>query len=157
MSREKLILVENSALRTPGWLTDRKYKEVYSLVPRFCLDFLVTTENGFVLSKRNIEPFIGMWHLPGGGMRHGENFTQTAERILKKELNIIPELISIIGAMVDADEAPQWPVSMIMEVRIKEGILKGGEEGEIGIFTKIPENTINVHKEFLHRYLDDNS
>jgi len=53
-------------------LSKRDYYRIYSLVPRLTIDLIIFHNDGLVLSRRDIPPCKGMWHLPGGTVLLGE-------------------------------------------------------------------------------------
>ena len=42
------------------------FDEIYSKVPRLCVDIIIKSEDGILLPLRSIEPYEGKWHIPGG-------------------------------------------------------------------------------------------
>ena len=50
-------------------ISTKLFYKIYSLVPRLCVDIIVKDKRGVVLSKRDIPPCKGMWHIPGGTIR----------------------------------------------------------------------------------------
>lgn len=70
------------------YLTDEEYNKVFSLVPRICVDFVIKNKKGTLLTLRKIEPYKGMWHLPGGRIRKDETIEQAIKRISKDELGV---------------------------------------------------------------------
>ena len=69
-------------------LSRRQYYKIYSLVPRMTIDLIIFYKGGIVLSKRDIPPCKGMWHLPGATVLLGETLFEAAKRIAKEEVNI---------------------------------------------------------------------
>jgi ADP-ribose pyrophosphatase YjhB (NUDIX family) len=74
-----------------------KFIEIYSLVPRLCVEIVVKTNEGVLLTKRNIPPALGMWHLPGGTWLKGETAEEAAKRIALDELGIDISLGELLG------------------------------------------------------------
>lgn len=53
--------------RPPGWLPKPEYDSIYSRVPRLCVEVVISTRaQGVLLTRRDIPPNIGAWHIPGG-------------------------------------------------------------------------------------------
>ena len=61
-------------------LSDQEYKEIYSKVPRLCVELLIKTEEGILLVKRAIPPGEGLWYLPGGTVLFDESVEQAVKR-----------------------------------------------------------------------------
>lgn len=68
------------------YLTDEQYNKVFGLVPRVCVDFVVRDKRGTLVTNRKIEPYKGMWHLPGGRIQKDERIDEAIKRISKNEL-----------------------------------------------------------------------
>jgi ADP-ribose pyrophosphatase YjhB (NUDIX family) len=88
------------------WLSVEEFKLIYDRVPRLCVDVLVPTihERGCVLARRSMEPYIGHWELPGGGVLKGETLEQTAARITKRELGIMHDRFRFVGIIEQLHE-----------------------------------------------------
>lgn len=82
-----------------GYLTDREYSRIYSAVPRICVDLIIKTDNGVYLTKRNIPPYKGKYHLPGGRVRFRESINIAINRIAKEEVGIKVKVLHCIGYM----------------------------------------------------------
>lgn len=80
-------------------LSDKKYNEIYSLVPRACVDLVVVSDKGVLMIKRDVEPYKGKWHLPGGRILFRETIENAVKRIAKKEIRCGVKVKCLIGAM----------------------------------------------------------
>ena len=69
------------------YLSPEKYKEVFSLTPRLCVDIAVKMDGGFLLGRRDHEPFKDQYGLPGGRVKKGESITDALNRIGLGEIN----------------------------------------------------------------------
>jgi ADP-ribose pyrophosphatase YjhB (NUDIX family) len=49
-----------------AYLSDKDYEFIFSRVPRLTIDLVINKDNGIILTRRNIPPHMGKWHLPGG-------------------------------------------------------------------------------------------
>lgn len=78
-------------------LTAEEFSEIYSKVPRLTVELIVKTDAGLLMTLRSIEPYSGLWHIPGGTVYYGESVEQTIDRIAKRELNIKPVNPKFIG------------------------------------------------------------
>lgn len=79
-------------------LTDEEYNRVYRLVPRSCIDGLVTPDyKSVLLIKRDIPPNIGRWCVPGGVIRHGETWEQAVYNKVKRETGLDIKIDTSIG------------------------------------------------------------
>ncbi|GAI66384.1 unnamed protein product, partial [marine sediment metagenome] len=66
----------------------KEFMEIYRKVPRAAVDVIVVSKKGFLLTKRAIPPFKGMWHIPGGTILFMESVKHAINRITKEELGI---------------------------------------------------------------------
>lgn len=82
-----------------GYLTDAQYNSIYSLVPRICVDLIIKTHSGVHLIKRDIQPYRGKYHLPGGRVRFRESIDKAVHRIAKAEIGIRVQIVSMLGYM----------------------------------------------------------
>ncbi len=70
-----------------------------SKVPRLCIDLIVKTKDGILLTKRQIPPYIGYWHTPGGTVLLHEKLESAAERIAQEEIGTKIKIIKLLGTM----------------------------------------------------------
>lgn len=128
-----------------------EFKRIYSRVPRLCVDLVIQDKRGFVLSKRDIPPAKGKWHLPGGTFYFGEKLEGAAKRIAKAEtgLNIkVQKLLDVLE--FSPESAVGHTVSIAFLVKPVGGKLRGSFQAkELDFFTQIPKNMIKEQEEFL--------
>jgi 8-oxo-dGTP diphosphatase len=70
---------------------------------------LVPMDSGLVLIKRNVQPFVGDWCLPGGFIEDGEHPADSAVREVLEETGLEVEIDRIVGAT-----APGRGINVIM-------------------------------------------
>lgn len=136
------------------YLTDEEFQNIYSKVPRFCVEVVVVTPQGFLLTLRNIVPYKGLWHIPGGTVKMKETIFQAVQRVAKEELGVEVEIRKLLGFAEYLSEEKErgwgWPISMIFLCTIKSGNLRGSYQGEeIKTFKEVPENIVPEQKIFL--------
>src|SRR3989338_6780775 len=139
-------------------LTPEEFKSIYSKVPRFCVEVIVETDEGIILTKRSIEPGIGQWHIPGGTVFFGESVEDAVRSVAKNELGIEVDIKGMIGVIeyphLHKDGYFGWPFGLAILTRIKSGEIRGSEQGEeVKAFKEFPENTIKDQKIFLEKVL----
>ena len=136
-------------------LTDEEYEFIFSRVPRLCLDFIIIKDDRILLSQRDIEPYKGFWHLPGGMVRYKESFDDAAERILQDELGVSPtnkESAGFIEFLKEVNEngLHTHSVSIVFKTKLGEGKIRGSNQAsEVDFFESLPENVIPPQKKFL--------
>ncbi len=140
------------------YLSREDYDKGISLMIRFCLDFAVVKDGQVLLSKRLIEPFNGLWALPGGMVRKGESIQQAAERILTNELGQKASSLELVGNIEYLNEhiaekgITTHSVSMVFKTQLETGDLHGSFQAEeMQFFSTIPDDTIPQVKEFLEK------
>lgn len=124
--------------------TPQEFKEIYSKVPRLCIDIAIRTDKGVLLTKRSIPPAENMWHFPGGTVIFGETLKQAVVRVGRDELGVEIEPIQIISVLEYPSEyAYGQSVSVVFLCLIKnEEIKLNNEATEYAFVKQIPENTI---------------
>jgi ADP-ribose pyrophosphatase YjhB (NUDIX family) len=120
------------------------------------VDLVIKHKKGVLMSLRSIEPWKGLWHLPGGTVYFGESLKKAAIRIAKAEtgLNIeVKKILGIIELLEEIKLQGRHSVSVGLLCGISGGKLKGSFQGEeIDFFKKIPKNSIPNHKNFIENY-----
>jgi len=140
-----------------GKFSKEEFHEIFSQVPRLCVEVVIQNENGILLTKREIEPSKGMWHFPGGGIIFGEILEETVKRIAKEELNLDVEIIKFLGTIEfpEKEETFGHPISLAYLVKVNSGEIKlNWQASEFDFFKEIPENTLSAHKRFIQEKLN---
>lgn len=137
----------------PKKLSKEAFNEIYRLVPRLSVDLLINREGSIVLSKRDIDPGRGKWHLPGGTILFGETVEEAVKRIAVEETGLCVEVVEILGIIeYSARNAFGQAVSVVFLVHPKFGRLKGSEQAEkIDFFTDLPRGIMGEVRNFLIR------
>lgn len=144
---------EIKGIRRPQKLPYKEFMRIYSRVPRLCVDLVIKTKKGIVLSKREFNPNKGLWHLPGGTVLKGERLEDTIKRVALEETGLKIKIIKLLGTIEFLREGPiLHTVSVAFLVKPTSGKLRGSKQGrKIKYFSKIPPNTIKEHEEFLRK------
>lgn len=139
-------------------LTLEEFESIYSRVARVCVDPIVRTPSGIILSLRkgNIG-WNGQWHLPGGTIRYRERIEDALHRIMKDELGIavaVEKLLGYIECMSEEGERGfGYSVSFVILCDLISGTPRADEDAsEVKAFKELPENLIVEHKEFLNNH-----
>lgn len=124
-----------------------EFKNIYSKVPRLCVDVVIKHQGGIVLVKRSIPPCKGMWHFAGGTVLKGERLKDAVKRVAKEESGLD---VNVIGPLkpVEFYSEPLIAndVSIAFLVESVGGVLEKDENAEeIGIFKEAPIPMIKEH------------
>lgn len=127
-----------------------EFHYIYSKVPRLCVDLIVKTKEGILLTKRGIEPKKGWWHFPGGTVLINETLKNTAQRVAMEELKTGIKIIKSLGFL----EYTEWgdfgqAVSITFLVKTLGEPKKGRQTQQIGYFTNLPNRTLPDVKRYL--------
>ena len=149
------------------WISGEDYVNIFSKVPRVCIDLIIRGDKGVLLALRAIDPYIGMWHLPGGMIYKGESFLDAAKRVAKKEVGLDVVSAKIIDQFEMLHEVRvdhvQHIISLVCEVKIKTGnsegeslLLHDFQSSELRYFSynEVPGNLIPFHREALEKILN---
>jgi ADP-ribose pyrophosphatase YjhB (NUDIX family) len=137
-----------------GRLSQEDYDLIYRKVPRLCVDLVLKTEEGILLTLRDIPPYKGEWHLPGGRVMKQETLEQALKRIALAETGFNIEIEKELGHIEFFNEIHQnlvvHTVSIAFLARPIGGELKTDWQGSEGrYFKEIPENTVKEQADFL--------
>jgi ADP-ribose pyrophosphatase YjhB (NUDIX family) len=141
----------------PKKLPQEEFNAIYSRVPRLCVDLVVITDQGVLLSRRNITPYKGMWHTPGGTILKGETLEAAVKRVALEEIGVDVKIEKLLGPMefLRDGSSERHTVSLAFEVRPLSLDFQSDEQSDkIAFFQSIPQNTIPVQKRFLQQNIE---
>ncbi len=135
----------------------KEWLQIFSKVPRICVDLIVKSDKGIILTKRDIYPYKGSWHTPGGGILFSEKVKDAVNRVAKDELGIKVKFEKVIGIMeFRTIKNYGHTISVGCLCKPITNSLSGSDQAkEIKYFKVAPKNTIKEQKEFLieHKFL----
>jgi len=131
-----------------------EYESLYGRVPRLCVDLVIQTDQGIVLTKRSIPPAKGKWHIPGSTLVLGETIEQCAHRVAREELNIEIEIEKFIGVIeYGGEDAFGQSISVVFLAHITGGALEKDDDAEeLRAFHEFPDTLIQEQKVFLEKF-----
>lgn len=124
----------------------KEFKKIYSKVPRLCVDIIIKNKNGILLTKRDIEPYKGKWHIPGGTILMGESLKATAQRCAREELGVEVTIDKQLG-IIEYDEAAHGGFGYCFAIAFLCHTLEEPVGGHF--FKKLPPRIIREQKEFI--------
>jgi ADP-ribose pyrophosphatase YjhB (NUDIX family) len=123
-------------------------------IPASCI-VVADERNRILLVKRNVEPKIGAWCLPGGFIELDEKPEEAALRELQEETGLTGRIVSMLGAIGQHSE--QYHTVLILGYAVGDikGELRAGDDAsDIAYFGlgELPEIPFESHREFIERY-----
>lgn len=134
----------------------KEFKYIYSRVPRLCVEVVIKTNDGILLTKRNIKPSRGQWHIPGGTILMGETIERAVKRVAKEELGVkvnIKKMSGIIEYHIKNYFSQPIGLTFIAKIISNNGIKLDKQANDAKFFKIIPQNTVKEHKLFLNKLL----
>lgn len=141
--------------------TYEEFRQIYSKVPRLCVDPIVRMKDGIVLSLRNGNyGWDNQWHLPGGTLYYRETIEQGLKRLMKEEIGIEVRIVKLLGYKEFLSEEKErgfgYSVSLLILCDYVSGELRPDENvHEVKVFSKLPENMVKEHEDFLKEHWDE--
>lgn len=135
----------------------KKYKKIYSTVPRLCVEVVLLTSGGIALTKRDIPPAIGKWHIPGGTVLKGENLEGAVKRIAKEEIEENVEIQKMLGVIDEYHFTKYFdqPIGIVFLVKLKNKNLSKNKDKKYKLFKDMPKNMIKAQRDFIIKHKND--
>jgi ADP-ribose pyrophosphatase YjhB (NUDIX family) len=134
-------------------LSPTMFNRIYSVVPRLCVEAVIIDSKNVVLSKRDIEPAKGKWHIPGGTVLMGETLSTAVKRVAREETGLVVRPIYIAGAIEYTSTykgTGQQPVGVAIVCNAYEGEIIGSEQAQdVRWFSELPKSMIGEQYAFL--------
>lgn len=137
-------------------LSSDEFKALYSKVPRLTVEIVVQNELGTLLTLRDVPPYEGWWHIPGGTVRFREPVRKAVKRIAKAELGVDVNIKEFLGYIEYLDNTRfggfDYPVGLAFLVKPISSHLKHDfQSTEIKYFKKLPKKLIKEQRQFIVR------
>lgn len=133
-------------------LPHNQFFEIYSKVPRLCVEVVIIQSNGILLTLRDIPPAKGFWTFPGGTVNYGESVLDTVRRTAKEEIGVDIKIIKFLGYndWETNKNATGHSVSLLFLAKIIDGKIRTDFQAkEARFFKKLPENMVEEDKKFI--------
>ena len=141
-------------MAVPKRLPLKTFEYIYERVPRICVDLVIKSPKGVLLSLRNIPP-IGYWHFPGGSILFNESPENAVQRVAKEELGVKVKIVKLLGVISFHNYIGLGhPISIAYLVKPLSPI-KGpvSQASAIKYFKTPPPKTIKKQKDFFKKHL----
>jgi ADP-ribose pyrophosphatase YjhB (NUDIX family) len=137
--------------------TMEEFEGLYTKVPRLAVDLVIRQGKTVILTKRAIDPYKGMWHVPGGTLLLNEPIAEAIERIAHNEVGMAVEVRQLLGIV----EFPHMEkvggighavsLAYLCVAGAQTGPVQG-DTAERGTFFQLPGDLIPQHAAFLARH-----
>lgn len=137
------------------------FDNIYRKVPRLCIEVVLNTSRGIILTKRLVPACVGMWHIPGGTVCHGEKLEEAVYRVADDELGVNIDIKKMIGIiqytkLCENKSGHAVGIAFLCELKSEGQKFRGSFQAEeIEAFKIIPDNTIPEQKIFLEEFLEE--
>ena len=133
------------------------YEYPHAAVATDCAVFGFDGQNiKILLIKRGIEPYKGLWALPGGFMRMNETTDECIRRELREETSFLPSVIEQFAVFSALDRDPrERVVSVAYYSLVRQSEVVGGDDASDArwfALSALPELAFD-HKEILAKAL----
>ncbi len=151
-------------MNSKQYIPEKEFVKIYKRVPRFCVEVLVKTKDGILITKRDIEPMKGYWHFAGGTVYLKESIKEAVKRIGKEELNLDVEIVKPVGEMEfiydHKKKGQKHIISIAYLVKAKNvNSIKLDRQSGSFMFCKykndIPKHTVKEHNILLNKILKE--
>jgi ADP-ribose pyrophosphatase YjhB (NUDIX family) len=143
--------------RPAGWLPKAEFDSIYSRVPRLCVEVvMVTPQDGVLLTRRDIPPNVGAWHIPGGTVLFGEPVVEAVKRVARDELDLEVEVGQLLGYIEypsHYENGLDSPVGLAFSCSIAGQAGQAPTPSGGGWFTRLPDGLYAEQRDFLARRL----
>lgn len=134
--------------------TTEEFKGIYSKVPRLCVNLVIRSDKGFIMTLRTKNGYEGLWHIPGGTVLYRESIKKAVKRIAKEELGIEISIKKFYGYLEYFSEVKGrgfgYTVSLVFLCEPVGSEFKLDNQAEkVDFFKMPPDNTIPEQKELL--------
>jgi len=112
-------------------------------------------DDKILLMKRNVEPFIGYWHVIGGHVGENENLKDALHREYLEETNLDVEVGEIIFGRIE--ECPdRIKIIIAFQVFNEKGEIKlNYENQEFGWFDRMPSQIVFDYSKYVNKQRND--
>ncbi|MBM3209017.1 NUDIX domain-containing protein [Candidatus Shapirobacteria bacterium] len=138
----------------PRRLPFEEFKYIYQRVPRLCVEVVIKTSKGILLTLRDIPPFQGYWHLPGGTVLLGETLEGAVKRFAQEEVGLRVKVKEFLGVIEYSKASFGQTIGLAYLISATSGKPKiDFQAKKVKFFKKIPKKTIPEQIKFLNAWL----
>ncbi len=136
--------------------TEEEFKSIYSRVPRLCVELVIQSSEGILLTLRSLPSWNNQWHIPGGTVLLGERLEESVKRIAKEELGASITIERMINTIEYESEEKErgygHGIGIAYLCHLDSPDIKlNAEASEAKFFLSIPSNIIKEQGDFLKK------
>ena len=94
------------------------------------VDAVIIERGSILLVKRRIDPYRGLWAIPGGFVEEGETVEQAAAREAFEETGVRIKIKKLVGVYSDPKRDPRGTVSVAFIAKALSKEANGGDDAE---------------------------
>lgn len=137
----------------------KEFKRIYSKVNRLNIEIVLKSENGVLLTLRAVDPFKGLWHLPGGTVHFREPVEDAVRRVALDELGVEVQVEKMLGYIeypsVIKNNGFDCPIGLaFLCSSANRNFTLDDQASEAKFFKELPKDIIIEQKIFLNDHLD---
>lgn len=103
-----------------------------------CVEGVYLRNGRILLLRRDVEPFKGYWHVPGGHVEENETLHEALRREFQEETNLDCEVGRILDGRIE-ESLDRIKIVVTIAVTSSKGlIVLNSENSEYGWFEKMP-------------------
>jgi UDPglucose 6-dehydrogenase len=125
--------------------------------PALAINAIVEDKSKVLLVKRRLEPFKGLWSLPGGYVDYGETVENAVKREVKEECGLDVQPSRMLGVYSNPKRHPWKHVVAICYIakKVRGQIKTKSREGNADFFriNQIPKNLAFDHAKMIKDYI----
>jgi len=146
------------AINKSPW-THEEFKDIFSRVPRACVEVAIKTDDGILLTLRKKYSYIGQWHMPGGSVYYRERLHDTVKRVAFDELGIEVTVEKLLGVIEYFSEEKEkgfgYSLGIVFLCRpLSTKFRLNDQASEARFFKLLPPNMVEEQKKFIDEHLD---
>lgn len=152
-----LVASRSEPTRPRGWLPKAEFDSIFSRVPRLCVEVVIADrERGVLLSRRDIPPNEGAWHIPGGTVLFAEPVVQAVRRVARDEVGVeveVGELLGYIEYPSHYNNGLDSPVGLAFMSKLRGGPAADALPDNCAWFQRLPAGLYEEQRAFLQHRL----
>ncbi|MFA7301429.1 MAG: NUDIX domain-containing protein [Candidatus Shapirobacteria bacterium] len=143
----------------PQPFTFDEFKSIYSRVPRLCIDLLIKTPEGYLLTLRQKNGYVNQWHMVGGTVYMREKITDAIQRVAVEEIGTKVIVKKFLGYVEYFSEVTErgfgYTVSLTFLCTLPKNvkITLDDQVTKFDFFKSLPDNTVLEQKEFINKII----